>query len=108
MQVRLTPEEQAMLRGERGDAKRVALEKIVELAEILGAEEPITCRPADLLEPELDKLRVECAEWMEQEEDVLTYAMFPKVAPKFFEARRNKKYGVDGAHSDSKKKVHPV
>ena len=38
MQVRLTPEEQAMLRGERGDAKRVALEKIVELAEILGAE----------------------------------------------------------------------
>jgi oxaloacetate decarboxylase alpha subunit len=75
---------------------------------ILKGEEPITCRPADLLEPELEKLRVECAEWMEQEEDVLTYAMFPKVAPKFFETRRNKKYGVDGAHSDSEKKVHPV
>ena len=75
---------------------------------ILKGEEPITCRPADLLEPELDKLREECAEWIEQEEDVLTYAMFPKVAPKFFENRRNKKYGVDSAHSDKDAKVHTV
>ena len=75
---------------------------------ILKGEEPITCRPADLLEPELDKLKQECAEWTEQEEDVLTYAMFPKVAPKFFEQRRNKKYGVDGAHADAENKVHPV
>lgn len=76
--------------------------------QILKGEEPITCRPADLLEPELDKLREECAEWIEQEEDVLTYAMFPKVAPKFFEKRRNKKYGVDGAHSDADAKIHTI
>lgn len=75
---------------------------------ILKGEEPITCRPADLLEPELEKLKAECAEWTEQEEDVLTYAMFPKVAPKFFEKRRNKKYGVDGAHSDAEAKVHAI
>ena len=75
---------------------------------ILGAEEPITCRPADLLKPELEEMRKECADWTEQEEDVLTYAMFPKVAPKFFEQRRNKKYGVDGKHSDAVNKVHPV
>jgi signal transduction histidine kinase len=75
---------------------------------ILKGEEPITCRPADLIEPELDKLRKECAEWTEQEEDVLTYAMFPKVAPKFFEARRNKKYGVDGKNADAAAKVHTV
>lgn len=75
---------------------------------ILKGEEPITCRPADLLEPELDKLKSECAEWTEQEEDVLTYAMFPKVAPKFFEKRRNKKYGVDGKHSDASAKIHTV
>ena len=62
---------------------------------ILGDEEPITCRPADLIEPELEALRKECAEWTEQEEDVLTYAMFPKIAPKFFEKRRNRKYSVD-------------
>lgn len=75
---------------------------------ILKGEEPITCRPADLLEPELDKLKSECAEWTEQEEDVLTYAMFPKVAPKFFEKRRNKKYGIDGEHSDVSAKIHTV
>jgi oxaloacetate decarboxylase alpha subunit len=74
---------------------------------ILGDEQPITCRPADLLEPELEKLRMECAEWIEQEEDVLTYAMFPKVAPKFFEKRRNKKYGVD-PNADAQNRVHPV
>ena len=72
---------------------------------ILGDEEAIECRPADLLEPELDKLREECAEWMEQEEDVLTYAMFPKIAPKFFEKRRNKKYGID-RNSDAANKIH--
>ena len=75
---------------------------------IIGDEEPIDCRPADLLKPELDKLREECAEWVEQEEDVLSYAQFGQVATKFFEARRNKKYNIDGAHSDMKTKVHPV
>ena len=75
---------------------------------ILKGEEAIDCRPADLLAPELDKLREECSEWLEQEEDVLTYAMFPKVAPKFFEKRRNKKYGIDGKNSDPEKKIHMV
>lgn len=75
---------------------------------IIGDEAPIDCRPADLLEPELDKLRKECAEWTEQEEDVLSYAQFGQVAVKFFENRRNNKYGVDGAHSDKEKMVHPV
>ncbi len=74
---------------------------------ILKGEEAIECRPADLLQPELDSLRKECAEWMEQDEDVLTYAMFPTVAPKFFEKRRNKKYDVDG-NSDSANKVHAM
>ena len=54
---------------------------------ILGDDEPITCRFADTLEPELDKLREEAAQYIQQEEDVLTYAMFPQVAPKFFEKR---------------------
>lgn len=75
---------------------------------IIGAETPIDCRPADLLEPELDKLKKECAEWTEQEEDVLSYAQFGQVAVKFFENRRNAKFGIDGAHSDSEKQIHPV
>ena len=75
---------------------------------ILKGEEPIDCRPADLLKPEFEDMKKECAEWTEQEEDILTYAMFPKVAPKFFKDRRDKKYSVDGAHSDADNKVHPV
>ena len=75
---------------------------------IIGDEEPITCRPADLLEPELETLRKECAEWIEQDEDVLSYAQFPKVATDFFKNRRCKKYGVDSKHGDAAKMVHPV
>lgn len=75
---------------------------------IIGDAEPIDCRPADLLEPELDKLRKECAEWIEQEEDVLSYAQFGQVAVKFFEKRRNAKYGIDGKHGDKENQVHPV
>ena len=75
---------------------------------IIGDREPVTCRPADRIEPELDKLRKECAQWIEQEEDVLSYAMFPTVAPGFFEKRKEEKYGIDGKHADAANKVHPV
>ena len=76
---------------------------------IIGDEEPIECRPADLLEPELEKLKAEFPQkYYEQEEDILTMAQFPQVAPKFFESRRNKKYGVDAEHADLESKVHPV
>ena len=76
---------------------------------IIGDEKPIDCRPADLLGPEMEKMRAEFpAEYLEQEEDILTMAMFPQVAPKFFESRKNKKYGVDGKHADKASKVHPV
>ena len=54
---------------------------------IIGDEEPITCRPADLLKPELDDLREKCAKWIKQDEDVLSYALFDQVATKFFEQR---------------------
>lgn len=76
--------------------------------QILADESPITCRPADLLEPELEKLRNECAEWAEQEEDVLSYAQFGRVAVNFFEKRRDKKYGIATDIADFKNKVHPI
>ena len=47
---------------------------------ILKGEKGITCRPADLIEPELDKIREEIKEYIEQDEDVLTYALFPQPA----------------------------
>lgn len=75
---------------------------------IIGDAKPITCRPADLLEPELEKLKAEVSEWSEQEEDVLSYAQFDRVAIKFFEKRRNAKAGIDSEHFDAENKVHPV
>ncbi|MCD6301030.1 MAG: pyruvate/oxaloacetate carboxyltransferase, partial [Staphylothermus sp.] len=57
---------------------------------ILGDEEPITTRPADLLEPMLDKCREFVIKngYYEKEEDILTYCLFPETAIEFFEARR--------------------
>lgn len=52
---------------------------------IIGDKKIIKGRPADQLKPELDKLRGEIEQWIEQPEDVLSYAQFPKVALDFFE-----------------------
>ncbi|MEE3428201.1 MAG: oxaloacetate decarboxylase subunit alpha [Ruminococcus sp.] len=76
--------------------------------QIIGDEEPITCRPADLLEPELDKLRAEIPQYIEQDEDVLSYAQFPEVATKFFEKRRETKAGINSDLGDKDNKVYPV
>lgn len=62
---------------------------------IIGDEEVITCRPADLLEPELEKDFKEIAYYIEQDEDVLTYALFPQIAVKFFQERQAGKYKID-------------
>ena len=102
----VTKEFRALVRGEYG---RTPVPIDPEFRKkIIGDEEPIECRPADLLEPELDTLRKEALEWTEQEEDILSYAQFGLVAVKFFEKRRNKKYGIDGEHVDMKNKIHPV
>ncbi len=74
--------------------------------QILGDEEPITCRPADLIAPELNSLREKIKQYEEQDEDVLSYALFDQVATKFFQNRQAKKYGVDSVHGADG--VHPV
>ncbi len=75
---------------------------------IIGDEPYIECRPADLLKPELEELKSEISEWIEQEEDVLSYAQFPKVSLDFFKKRRDKKYEIDSNHADLKKGIHPL
>ncbi len=85
----------------------VAIDKEVQ-QKIIGDEKPITCRPADLLSPQMDSLREEVKEYMEQEEDLLSYAMFPQVAVNFFKQRIKDKYGVDPELADVNGKVYPV
>ncbi|SDM73977.1 oxaloacetate decarboxylase subunit alpha [Acetanaerobacterium elongatum] len=103
----VTKEFKGLVRGEYG---RTPLPIDPEFRKkIIGDEPAIDCRPADLLEPELDKLRAEVpASLLEQEEDVLSYAQFGPVAIKFFEQRRAEKYGVDAAHADAANSVHPM
>ncbi|MGN0660312.1 MAG: oxaloacetate decarboxylase subunit alpha [Oscillospiraceae bacterium] len=102
----VTKEFKGLVRGEYGKTP-VAIDPEFQ-KKIIGDAEPITCRPADLLEPELDKLRAEASEWAKSDEDVLSYAQFGQVAVKFFKARRDAEYGIDGVHSDSASQVHPV
>lgn len=102
----VTNEFKGIVKGEYGTTPTPIDPKFVK--QIIGDEQPITCRPADLIAPELDKLREECRQWSEQEEDVLSYAQFGQVAVKFFEQRNAAKYGVDAAHADAANKVHPV
>ena len=83
-----TKESKALLRGEYGRLPGKVSEEIRRMA--IGDEEVITCRPADRLEPELDKLREEVKGIAQSEEDVLSYALFPQVALKFFEERKKK------------------
>ena len=102
----VTNEFKGIVKGEYGTTPTPIDPEFVQ--KIIGDEQPITCRPADLIEPELDKLREECRQWSEQEEDVLSYAQFGQVAVKFFEQRNAAKYGVDAEHADAENKVHPV
>jgi oxaloacetate decarboxylase alpha subunit len=70
--------------------------------------ERITVRPADLLEPELENTRKQFAEYIEKEEDVLTGAMFPEPALKFFQQRNAQKYKTDEDILNKEDKVYPV
>lgn len=75
---------------------------------ILKGEDQVTCRPADLLEPELEQMKKECAKWMHQEEDVLTKALFPQPAETFFKKREAKLYQIDHDLLDEENCVYPV
>ena len=74
----------------------------------IGDTKVITHRVADDLPPELDTLREEMREWYQKEEDVLSYAMFPKVAPKYFEYRAAQQLKVDSTMLDKADKTMPV
>ena len=100
----VTKEFRAMMRGEYG---KTPMEPDPEFVKrIVGDAERITCRPADLLPPELEKLKGEIAPYLEQDEDVLSYALFEQVALKFFERRKNEKFGLDGKNGDAALGVH--
>lgn len=81
----ITNEVKLYLQGRYGKAPGDVCEQLRFQA--LGHEDVIVCRPADLLKPEMERLRAEVGQLAQSEEDVLTYAMFPDIGRKFLEER---------------------
>ncbi len=102
----VTKESKKILMGEFGQTVKPFNPEVQK--KCIGDAKPITCRPADLIEPQLPKLREECKEWIQQEEDVLSYALFPQVATDFFKYRQAQQKKVDVAAADTKAAAYPV
>ncbi len=102
----VTKESKKVLGGEFGETVKPFNKDVQKKA--IGDVTPITCRPADLIPPQLDKFREECKEWMQQEEDVLSYALFPQVATDFFKHRQAQATRVDVTAADAENKAYPV
>ncbi|MBA4687288.1 MAG: oxaloacetate decarboxylase subunit alpha [Candidatus Galacturonibacter soehngenii] len=101
-----TKETKAVLSGEYGVTVKPFDPEIQR--KVIGDKEPITCRPADLLEDELPAIEEEMAQWKEQDEDVLTYALFPQVALEFFKYRQAQKTKIDPTVADVVNGSYPV
>ena len=102
----VSKETKGIVRGEYGRTPVAISEEFTK--KIIGDEKPITCRPADLIKPELEELKKKCAQWTEQDEDVLSYALFDQVAEKYFEYRQAQKYKIDSDLVDRENMTHPV
>ena len=103
-----TAQTKDILLGKYGQTVKPFNQEVVE--KVLGddAKNAITCRPADLLEPGLAKFEEEMKQWKQQDEDVLTYALFPQVATEFFKYREAQQTGVDAKTADTKNGAYPV
>lgn len=103
-----TKETKDVLLGKYGQTVKPFNPEVID--KVLGEDKKnaITCRYADLLEPELHKIEEEMKQWKQQDEDVLSYALFPQVATEFFKYREAQQTGVDAAVADTKNGAYPV
>jgi oxaloacetate decarboxylase alpha subunit len=103
-----TSQTKDILLGKYGQTVKPFNPEVVD--KVLGEDkkDAITCRPADLLEPGLPKFEEEMKQWKQQDEDVLTYALFPQVATEFFKYREAQQTGVDAKVADTKNGAYPV
>ena len=102
----VTKETKKVLSGEFGKTIKPFNKEVQKKA--IGDAKPITCRPADLIPPQLPQFEKECAQYKQQDEDVLSYALFPQVAMDFFKYREAQQTKVDSAVADTKNGAYPV
>ena len=99
-------ESQGLMRGEYGRLPAPVNEEVRR--KVIGDQKVITCRPADLIKPELEGYRKQIGQYITQEEDVLSYALFPQVAEKFFKARQAAQLGLDNSVLDTRNNAMPI
>ncbi len=102
----VTKESKKVLSGEFGETVKPFNKEIQK--KCIGNTKPITCRPADLIKPQLAEYEKEIAQWKQQDEDVLSYALFPQVATEFFKYRQAQQEKVDVTSADTTNKAYPV
>lgn len=102
----VTKESKKLLSGEFGQTVKPFNPEVQK--KCIGDVKPITCRPADLIKPQLADLEKEMAQYKQQDEDVLSYALFPQVATEFFKYREAQKDKVDASVADTENKAYPV
>ena len=103
-----TDQTKDLLLGKYGKTEKPFNPEVVEKALGDRKSEAITCRPADLLEPQLEGIENEMKQWKQQDEDVLSYALFPQVATDYFKYREAQQTKVDPAVADKENKAYPV
>ena len=103
-----TEQTKDLCRGKYGQTVKPMNAEVV--SKIIPGETPITCRPADLIEPQMDHFREETGKLVDNpsDEDVLSYALFPQVAADFFKYRKAQQEGVDMTKADKDAKAYPV
>ena len=102
---RVTKEFKGLVRGEYGRCPAPVSEEFRK--KIIGDDPVIDYRPADKIAPEIDSLRARVAPYREQDEDLLSLALFEQVAVKFFEWRKQQKYNLD-MNADAKNGIHTI
>ncbi len=102
---RVTKEFKALVRGEYGKCPAPVDEEFKK--KIIGDDQIIDYRPADKIPPEIDNLRQRVAPYQEQDEDLLSLALFEQVAIKYFEYRKQQKYKLD-ANADVENGIHTI
>ena len=102
----VTNETKDILRGKYGATAKPFDPEVVK--KCIGDEEQITCRPADLIPDEMETLEKEMAQWKQQDEDVLSYALFPQVATDFFKYREAQQTKIDQTVADTENGAYPV
>ncbi len=101
-----TKETKAVFRGEYGQTVKPFNKEVQK--KVIPGEKVITCRPADNIPNELDKIESEMKEWKKQDEDILSYALFPQVATDFFKYRQTQEEKIDVTKADTENGAYPV